>query len=244
MNSNRGNKCIVAGCWETGNAGFFTLPKSNEKRKKWLEGIKADDWFWSVTCEDRITDKQKQEEDGKKKKKLPTYQVCFRHFKKEDIKVDGKYLKPMADAVPVSTILTSELPTLKAKIEEESLKTPEKSKKDYEAEVANLKLYIKRIEDKHAEEITKKDILIGHAQKHNSSLKGENDRLKRLIRKRNKQLEKIRVAKVTKKKQDEIVTKVLKSYDMNTDVFLPDPVKIEPTDENFYNDYDDDPLAS
>ena len=149
-----------------------------------------------------------------------------------------------SDAVPVSTILTSELPTLKAKIEEESLKTPEKSKKDYEAEVANLKLYIKRIEDKHAEEITKKDILIGHAQKHNSSLKGENDRLKRLIRKRNKQLEKIRVAKVTKKKQDEIVTKVLKSYDMNTDVFLPDPVKIEPTDESFYNDYDDDPLAS
>ena len=34
------------------------------------------------------------------------------------------------------------------------------------------------------------------------------------------------------------------NYDMNTDVFLPDPVKIEPTDENFYDDYDDDPLAS
>ena len=30
----------------------------------------------------------------------------------------------------------------------------------------------------------------------------------------------------------------------DTDVFLPDPVKIELTDENFYNDYDDDPLAS
>jgi len=224
--------------------GFFTLPKNNEKRKKWLEGIKADDWFLSVTSEDRITDKQKQEEDGKKKKKLPNYQVCFRHFKKEDINVDGKYLKPMADAVPVSTILTSELPTLRAKIAEESLKTPEKSKKDYEAEVANLKLYIKRIEDKHAEEITKKDILIGHAQKHNSSLRGENDRLKRLIRNRNKQLEKIGVAKVTKKKQDEIVPKVSKSYDINTNIFLPDPVKIEPSDENFYNDYDDDPLAS
>ena len=40
--------------------------------------------------------KQKQEEDGKKKKKLPSYYVCFRHFKKEDIKVDGKYLKPIA----------------------------------------------------------------------------------------------------------------------------------------------------
>ena len=162
-----------------------------------------------------------------------------------------------SDAIPVSTILTSELPSLKAKIEEESLKTPEKSKKDYEAEVANLKLYIKRIEDKHAEEITKKDILIGHTQKHNSSLRGENDRLKRLIRKRNKQLEKNSVAKVTKKKKDEIVTKVTKkkqdkivtkevlnSYDMNTDVFLPDPVKIEPKDENFYDDCDDDPLAS
>ena len=149
-----------------------------------------------------------------------------------------------SDAVPVSTILTSELPTLKAKIEEESLKTPEKSKKDYETEVANLKLYIKRIEDKHAEEINKKDILIGHAQKHNSSLRGENDRLKRLIRKRNKQLENIRETKVTKKKKDEIVTKVTKkkqdkivtkevlnSYDMNSDVFLPDPVKIEPTDK-------------
>ena len=96
MNISHGNKCIVPGCWETGNAGFFTLPKNNEKRKKWLEGIKADDWFWSVTSEDRIKDRQKQEEDGKKKKKLPTYQVCFRHFKKEDIKVDGKYLKPMA----------------------------------------------------------------------------------------------------------------------------------------------------
>jgi len=34
------------------------------------------------------------------------------------------------------------------------------------------------------------------------------------------------------------------TYDMNTDVFLPDPVKIEPTDENFYDNYDDDPLAS
>jgi len=244
MNLHHGNKCIVAGCWETGNAGFFSLPKNNEKRKKWLEGIKADDRFWSVTSEDR-------EEDGKKKKKLPSYYVCFRHFKKEDIKVDGKYLKPMADAVPVSTILTSELPTLKAKIAEESLETSEKSKEDYEAEVANLKLYIKRIEDKHAEEINKKDILIGHAQKHNSSLRGENDRLKRLIRKRNKQLETNRVAKVTKKKQvtkkkkDKIVTKeVLNSFDMNTDVFLPDPVKIEPKDENFYDDCDDDPLAS
>ena len=149
-----------------------------------------------------------------------------------------------SDAVPVSTILTSELPTLKAKIAEESLETSEKSKEDYEAEVANLKLYIKRIEDKHAEEISKKDILIGQTQKHNSNLRGENDRLKRLIRKRNKQLEKTTVAKVTKKKKDEIVTKVTKkkqdkivtkevlnSYDMNTDVFLTDPVKIEPTDE-------------
>ena len=149
-----------------------------------------------------------------------------------------------SDAVPVSTILTSELPTLKAKIEDESLNTPEKSKEDYEAEVANLKLYIKRIEDKHAEEISKKDILIGQTQKHNSNLRGENDRLKRLIRKRNKQLEKTTVAKVTKKKKDEIVTKVTKkkqdkivikevlnSYDMNTDIFPPDPVKIEPTDE-------------
>ena len=108
--------------------------------------------------------------------------------------------------------MTSELPTLKAKIAEESLKSPEKSKEDYEAEIANLKLYIKQIEDKHAEKDAKKDILIEHAQKHNSSLKGENDRLKRLIRKRNKQLEKIRVAKVTKKKQDEIVTKVLKPH--------------------------------
>ena len=153
-----------------------------------------------------------------------------------------------SDAVPVSTILTSELPTLKAKIEEESLNTPEKSKKDYETEVANLKLYIKRIEDKHAEEINKKDVLIGQVQKHNGSLRGENDRLKRLIRKRNKQLEKtgkIKVGKVTKKKQGEIVTKeVLNSYDMNTDVFLPDPLKIEPKDENVYNDCDDDPLAS
>ena len=156
-----------------------------------------------------------------------------------------------SDAVPVSAILTSELPTLKAKIAEESLETPEKSKEDYKAEVANLKLYIKRIEDKHAEEISKKDILIGHAQKHNSNLRGENDRLKRLIRKRNKQLETNRVAKVTKKKQvtkkkkDKIVTKeVLNSFDMNTDVFLPDPVKIEPKDENFYDDCDDDPLAS
>ena len=237
-----------------------------------------------------------------------------------------------SDAVPVSTILTSELPTLKAKIEEESLKTPEKSKKDYETEVANLKLYIKRIEDKHAEEINKKDILIGHAQKHNSSLRGENDRLKRLIRKRNKQLEKISVAKVAKKKQDEISStqvyskkktkriltpiqesdlsalshskiisisetkpdqiqgqiskkadtiikndnlikkpniirmKDIESEDMSdsymdtdseidikqelekeledTDVFLPDSVKIESTDENVYNDCDDDPLAS
>ena len=34
------------------------------------------------------------------------------------------------------------------------------------------------------------------------------------------------------------------TYDMNTDVFLPDSVKIEPTDENFYDVYDDDPLAS
>ena len=162
-----------------------------------------------------------------------------------------------SDAVPVSTILTSELPTLKAKIAEESLETSEKSKEDYKAEVANLKLYIKRIEDKHAEEITKKDILIGHVQKHNGSLRGENDRLKRLIRKRNKQLEKNTLAKVTKKKKDEIVTKVTKkkqdkivtkevlnSYDMNTDVFLPDPVKIEPKDENFYSNCDDDPLAS
>merc|ERR1739838_1056580 len=32
--------------------------------------------------------------------------------------------------------------------------------------------------------------------------------------------------------------------DMNTDVFLPDPVKIEPKDENYYDDCDDDPLAS
>jgi len=235
MNWSHGNKCIVADCQETGNAGFFSLPKNNEKRKKWLEGIKAVDWFWAVTSEDRIKDTQKQEDDVKKKKKLS---VCFRHFKKEDIKVDGKYLKPMADAVPVSTILTFEIPTLKAKIEEESLNTPEKSKEDYEAEVANLKLYIKRIEDKHAEEITKKDILIGQAQKHNGSLRGENDRLKRLIRKRNKQFEKNGVAKVTKKKQvtnkkqDKIVIKeVLNSYDMNTDVFLPDPVKIEPTDK-------------
>ena len=93
MNFHHGNKCIVADCLETGNAGFFSLPKNNEKRKKWLEGIKAVDWFWSVTSEDRLTDKQKQEEDVKKKKKLS---VCFRHFKKEDIKVDGKYLKPMA----------------------------------------------------------------------------------------------------------------------------------------------------
>ena len=96
MNSAHGNKCIVTGCWETGNAGFFTLPKNTEKRKKWLEGIKADDWIWSVTSEDPIKDRHKQEEDGKKKKKLPTSYVCFRHFKKEDIKVDGKYLKPIA----------------------------------------------------------------------------------------------------------------------------------------------------
>ena len=149
-----------------------------------------------------------------------------------------------SDAVPVSTILTSELPTLKAKIEEESLKTPDKSKEDYAAEVANLKLYIKRIEDKHAEEITKKDNLIEHVQKHNGSLRGENDRLKKLIRIRNKQLEKLGVANVTKKKKDEIVTKitkkkqdkivtkeVLNSYDMNTDIFPPDPLKVEPTDE-------------
>ena len=119
------------------------------------------------------------------------------------------------DAVPVSTILTTELPTLKAKIAEESLKSPEKSNEEYKAEVANLKLYIKQLEDKqakHAEELSKKDILVEHAQKHNTSLRGENERLKRLIRKRNKQLEKIRVAKVTKEKQDEIVTKVLKPH--------------------------------
>ena len=93
MNWSHGNKCIVADCRETGNAGFFSLPKNNEKRKKWLEGIKAEDWFWAVTSEDRIKDGQKQEDDVKKKKKLS---VCFRHFKKEDIKVDGKYLKLMA----------------------------------------------------------------------------------------------------------------------------------------------------
>merc|ERR1719483_73311 len=34
------------------------------------------------------------------------------------------------------------------------------------------------------------------------------------------------------------------NYDINTDVFLPDPVKIEPTGGKFCNDYDDDPLAS
>ena len=95
MNFNHGSSCIVPDCRETGNAGFFTLPKNNEKRKKWLEGIKANDWFWAVTSEDRIKDRQ-QEEEGKKKKRLPAYYVCFRHFKKEDIKVDGKYLKLMA----------------------------------------------------------------------------------------------------------------------------------------------------
>ena len=57
MNTSHGNKCIVADCRETGNAGFFTLPKNNEKRKKWLEGIKAEDWFWAVTSEDRIKDR-------------------------------------------------------------------------------------------------------------------------------------------------------------------------------------------
>ena len=93
MNWSHGNKCIVADCLETGNAGFFSLPKNNEKRKKWLEGIKAEDCDWAVNIEDRIKDTQKQEDDVKKKKKLS---VCFRHFKKEDIKVDGKYLKPMA----------------------------------------------------------------------------------------------------------------------------------------------------
>ena len=86
-----------------------------------------------------------------------------------------------SDAVPVSTILTTELPSLKAKIAEESLKSPEKSNEEYKAEVANLKLYIKQLEDKqakHAEELAKKDILVEHAQKHNTSLRGENESLK------------------------------------------------------------------
>ena len=73
MNWSHGNKCIVADCQETGNAGFFSLPKNNEKRKKWLEGIKAVDWFWAVTSEDCLKDRQKQEEDGKKKTRLPAY---------------------------------------------------------------------------------------------------------------------------------------------------------------------------
>ena len=119
------------------------------------------------------------------------------------------------DAVPVSTVVTTELPTLKAKIAEESLKSPEKNKEEYEAEIANLKLYIKRLEEKQEkdfEELKKRDLVIEYAQKHNRSLKDENDSVKRILRKRNKQLEKIRDAKVTKKKQDEIVTKVLKPH--------------------------------
>ena len=117
--------------------------------------------------------------------------------------------------MPVSTVVTTELPTLKAKIAEESLKSPEKNKEEYEAEIANLKLYIKRLEEKQekdAEDLKKRDLVIEYAQKHNRSLKDENDSVKRILRKRNKQLEKIRDAKVTKKKQDEIVTKVLKPH--------------------------------
>ena len=119
------------------------------------------------------------------------------------------------DAVPVPTVVTTELPTLKAKIAEESLKSPEKNKEEYEAEITNLKLYIKRLEEKQekdAEDLKKRDLVIEYAQKHNRSLKDENDSVKRILRKRNKQLEKIRDAKVTKKKQDEIVRKVLKPH--------------------------------
>ena len=33
MNFHHGNSCVVPDCRETGNAGFFSLPKNNEERK-------------------------------------------------------------------------------------------------------------------------------------------------------------------------------------------------------------------
>ena len=63
--------CLVSSCHENGTQGFFSLPNDKEEARKWLDSIKAD--------HSNLLRK--------------TVRICYKHFHKEQLKLDGKYYK-------------------------------------------------------------------------------------------------------------------------------------------------------
>ena len=63
--------CIVTDCHENGSQGFFCLPNDKEEAKKWLDSVKVNQTFLH----------------------RKNARICWKHFHKDQLKLDGKYYK-------------------------------------------------------------------------------------------------------------------------------------------------------